>query len=87
MKGRHPITPRFGHGTEGALRGPGSSNTVLHRARNCGIAGDVEALQLALAALIADVDQLLATTPERARPVVIGALPSLSMARAILATV
>ena len=43
--------------------------------------------QLALAALIADVDQLLATTPERARPVVIGALPSLSMARAILATV
>jgi hypothetical protein len=54
-------TPRFGNSTtHDEMKG---DNKVLSRARRLGIAGDVEALQLALAACIGVYDQILATAP------------------------
>ena len=80
-------TPRFGHSTtptESLAKG----NSVLRRARAAGIAGDVEALQLALAATIGVYDQILATVPAHVRPLVEGAGgKSMQLARAILGAV
>lgn len=80
-------TPRFGNGTQGgdALKG---ENSVLQRARKAGIAGDVEALQMALAAMLGGYDRLVATTPEVSRGIVEGAFgKTVVVARAILEAV
>ena len=77
-------TPRFGHGTTVPRR----RESVLLRARSVGIAGNVEALQLALAAMIGGYDQLLATTPKASHAVIEGAFgASPEIARAILEAV
>lgn len=47
--------------------------TVLTRARSVGIAGEIEAMQLALAACIGVYDQILATVPDHIKPIVSGA--------------
>ena len=64
-------TPRFGNGT--TFDEMKAENRVLSRARRLGIAGDVEALQLALAATIGVYDQILATAPAAFKPLVEGA--------------
>jgi len=75
-------TPRFGNGT-----GP-HKGQILRRARDVGIAGDVEVLQLALAATIGVYDQILATVPPQVRPLVEGAGgKSMQLARAVLEAV
>lgn len=80
-------TPRFGHSTTPSDQ-IGKSNSVLRRARAAGIAGDVEALQLALAAVIGVYDQILATVPVSVRPMVEGVGgKSMQLARAILGAV
>lgn len=66
----------------------GERNSVLLRAREVGIAGDVEALQMALAAMLGGYDRLLATIPERSVAVVAGAFgKSPEVARQILESV
>lgn len=60
---------KFGQGTTKQ----GNTETVLHRARSVGIAGDVESLQLALGAAIGVYDQILATAPPQFKPLVLGA--------------
>lgn len=80
-------TPRFGHSTT-PTESLAKSNSVLRRARAAGIAGDVEALQLALAATIGVYDHILATVPPQVRPLVEGAGGnSMRLARAILVSV
>ncbi len=80
-------TPRFGHSTTPSDM-LGKSNSVLRRARSAGIAGDVEALQLALAATIGVYDQILATVPPKVRPLVEGAGgKSIQLAREIMEAV
>ena len=80
-------TPRFGHSTT-PTESLAKSNSVLRRARAAGIAGDVEALQLALAATIGVYDQILATVPVSVQPIVEGAGGnSMKLARAILGAV
>jgi len=79
-------TPRFGHST--TCDEMKAENRVLARARRLGIAGDVEALQLALASVIGVYDQILATAPPQFRLLVEGAGGnSMKMARAILEAV
>lgn len=74
-------TQRFGHGTS---RDP-NKPTVLARAREVGIAGVVEAQQLALVAMVAGFDRLLVTTPAASHPVIYGAFgKSVELARAVL---
>lgn len=62
---------KFGFGTSRRIDRP----TVLQRARSVGIAGDVEAMQLALAAMLGGYQQLLRTIPEgtQARALIDGA--------------
>ena len=62
---------QFGHGTTHRR----NTETVLQRARSVGIAGDVEAMQLALAAMLGGYQQQLRTIPEgsQARALVDGA--------------
>ena len=65
-------------------------DNVLVRARAAGIAGDVEAMQLALAAMIGGYDQALATLPagSQAREIVESSFgKSAFVARAILEAV
>lgn len=63
-------------------------DSVLLRARSVGIAGDVEAMQLALAATIGVYDQILATAPAQFKPLVTGAgEKDMATARAILEAV
>jgi hypothetical protein len=79
-------TPKFGNGT--TCDEMKSGGRVLARARRLGIAGDVEALQLALAAAIGVYDQILATAPPQFRPLVEGAGgKSMQLARAIMGAV
>jgi len=80
-------TPRFGHSTT-PTELLATGNSVLRRAREVGVAGDVEALQLALASAIGVYDQILATAPASVRPLVEGAGGnSMKLARAILEAV
>lgn len=60
----------FGVGT--GRRSSRRRDNVLLRARAVGIAGDVEAMQLALGACIGVYDQILATVPPHIRPLVQG---------------
>lgn len=60
----------FGNGT--VKRRSQRRDSVLVRARSVGIAGDVEAMQLALAACIGVYDQILATVPSAVKPIVSG---------------
>jgi len=56
--------------------------------RDVGIAGDVEALRLALAATIGVYDQIRATVPPQIRPLIDGAGgASMKLARAVLEAV
>lgn len=74
---------RYGHGLLSAPKTKAAS--VLSRARSVGIAGDVESLQLALAAMIGGYDRLLATTPAASHVVIKGAFgKSPDVARQIL---
>lgn len=76
------MTPRFGHSTTPI---PAGKKSVVSRARAYGIAGDVESMQLALAAMIGGYDRLLATTPESSHAVITGAFgKSAEVARQIL---
>lgn len=64
---------------------PRNKRTVMLLAREAGIAGEVECLQLALAAMIGGYDRLVATTPECGRGVITGAFGnSAEVAKAIL---
>ena len=75
---------KFGHGTTKQ----GNRETVLLRARQVGIAGSVEALQLALTAMVAGYDRLLGTTPKAIHPLIEGAFgKSVTLARAVLEAV
>lgn len=81
------VTPKFGNGTGPATQRR-ASNSVLRRARDAGIAGDVESLQLGLAAAIGVYDQILATAPPQFKPLVLGAGGrSIDLAREILEAV
>lgn len=62
---------QFGAGTTN--RKPRLCDRVLVKARSVGIAGDVESLQMALAATIGVYDQILATAPAQFKPLVTGA--------------
>lgn len=74
---------KFGHGTTKQDHG-----TVLQRARQVGIAGSVETLQLALTAMVAGYDRLLATTPKAIHPLIEGAFgKSVTLARQVLEAV
>lgn len=80
-------TPRFGHSTTPSDQ-IGKGNGVMRRARAAGIAGDVKALQLALAATIGVYDQILATVPPQVRPLVEGTGgKSMKLAREIMEAV
>lgn len=46
---------------------------LLARTGSVGIKTDIEAMRLALAAMLGGYERLLATTPERSRPVIAGA--------------
>jgi hypothetical protein len=75
------MTKRFGNGTTVTV----GKESVIKRARAYGIAGDVEALQLGLAAMIGGYDRLLATTPESSHAIITGAFgKSPEVARQIL---
>lgn len=65
----------YNHGNGTAVRHSKIRDSVLLRARTVGIAGDVEAMQLALAAMLGSYQQLLRTIPEgsQARALVDGA--------------
>ena len=77
------MTARFGHSTTPVPAGKPPS--VIARARRYGIAGDVESMQLALAAMIGGYDRLLATTSESSHAVITGAFgKSAEVARQIL---
>lgn len=67
---------RFGHGTEP----PAERSTVLRRAREVGIAGEVETLQMLVQAWRGGYERLVGTTPEgsQARALVTGALGSVA---------
>ena len=52
----------FGNGT--VKRRSQRRDSVLVRARSVGIAGDIEAMQLALAAMIGGYDKAMATLPQ-----------------------
>jgi hypothetical protein len=54
-------------------RKPKHDPTIFSKARACGVAGQVEAMRLALAAMIGGYDRLLATTPASSRAVIEGA--------------
>lgn len=61
------------HGCGTVKRKSKLRDSVLVRARLVGIAGDVESMQMALAACVGVYDQILATVPSAVRPVVEGA--------------
>lgn len=65
----------YPHGNGTSVRHSKIRDSVLLRARSVGIAGDVEAMQLALAAMLGGYQQLLRTIPEgsQARALVDGA--------------
>ncbi len=67
------MSRRYGNGTE--VRHSRLRDSVLQRARSVGIAGDVESMQLALAAMLGGYQQLLRTVPEgsQARVLIEGA--------------
>lgn len=75
---------KFGHGS---VQRPGRGGRILQIARAHGIAGSVEALCLALEAMLAGYDQSMLTLPEgsQSRVLVEGAFgKSPELARAIL---
>lgn len=77
---------QFGNGTTKRTRLVRES--VLTKARSVGIAGDVEAMQLALGACIGVYDQILATAPAQFKPLVTGAGEKvMAVAREILEAV
>jgi len=49
-------------------------HAVMARTKAVGISTDIDAMRLALAAMLGGYERLLATTPERSRPVIAGAL-------------
>lgn len=77
------MTMRFGGGT--TVRKSHIRDSVLVRARSVGIAGDVESMQLALAACVGVYDQILATVPAAVKLIVTGAgEKAMKVAREIL---
>lgn len=65
-------TANKSHGCGTIKRPSRLRDSVLLRARAVGIAGDVEAMQLALGACIGVYEQILATVPPHVRPLVEG---------------
>jgi len=47
--------------------------SLMSKTREVGIRTDIDAMRLALAAMLGGYERLLATTPERSRPVIAGA--------------
>lgn len=79
------MAQQFGEGT---VKRRSRARSVLLRARELGIAGEVEAMQLALAATIGVYDQILATAPSQFKPLVLGAgEKAIGVAREILGAV
>ena len=80
----------YDHGAGTVTRHSKLRDSVLVRARSVGIAGDIEAMQLALAAMIGGYDQLIKTAPagSQTRALVDGAFErSAEVAREILEVV
>lgn len=48
-------------------------HVVMTKTKDVGIRTDIDAMRLALAAMLGGYERLLATTPERSRPVIAGA--------------
>jgi hypothetical protein len=48
-------------------------HVVMAKTKEVGIRTDIDAMRLALAAMLGGYERLLATTPERSRPVIAGA--------------
>lgn len=76
------------HGCGTVKRKSKLRDSVLIRARTVGIAGDVEAMQLALGACVGVYEQILATVPPHIRPMVQGCgEKAMATAREILGAV
>lgn len=63
-------------------------SAVMAKTRNVGIRTDIDAMRLALGAMLGGYERLLATTPEKSRPVIAGAFgKSAEIAKQILEAV